>query len=85
MFALCKCENRPEIWPSKSGRIEDKARNITQRKHVRFEVFRMVKINVVVLWAMTPYTLVGGYQCFGGAHCSHLQDIKDCYNDIVVS
>jgi hypothetical protein len=34
-------------------------------KYLRFEVLTAVKIWIVVLW-MTPCSLVGGYQLFGG-------------------
>jgi hypothetical protein len=47
----------------------------------------------VVFWVVTPCSLVGGYQCFGGLYClpeyggdmllqnvgNHLQDTK-CHN-----
>jgi hypothetical protein len=33
--------------------------------YVRLEVFTSVKVYIVLLWFMIPYSLVGGYQCFG--------------------
>jgi hypothetical protein len=38
-----------------------------------FEVFTAVKIHIVIFWVMTPCTLVGRYQSFGGTYCLHLQ------------
>jgi hypothetical protein len=37
---------------------------------LRFEVFMVVKIHIVVFRVMT---LIGGYQGFRGAYCLHLQ------------
>jgi len=31
----------------------------------------------VVFWALTSYRLIGGYQCFRGTCCLHLQDKSD--------
>jgi len=39
----------------------------------RFEIFTAMKIQVVILWVMTPCSDVAGYQCFGGNCCLHLQ------------
>jgi hypothetical protein len=41
---------------------------------VSFEVFRALKIQIVVLLVLTLFcNLVGGYQCFREAYCLHLQ------------
>ena len=32
---------------------------------------------VAVFWAVTSYNLIGGYQCFRGTCCLHLQDKSD--------
>jgi hypothetical protein len=32
-----------------------------------------MKIKVEVFWAVTPCSVVVGYQRFGGLYCSHLQ------------
>jgi hypothetical protein len=37
------------------------------------EVFAAVKITTIVFWVMTPCSLVGGHQRFGGIYCLHLQ------------
>jgi hypothetical protein len=39
----------------------------------RFEIFTAVKIQVQVFWFVTPSGIVGGYRCFGGPCCLHLQ------------
>jgi len=31
----------------------------------------------VVFWALTSYRLIGGYPCFRGTYCLHLQDKSD--------
>jgi hypothetical protein len=38
---------------------------------LNFEVFKVV-IYIVILWAVTPYGLVSGYQCLRGTYCLHL-------------
>jgi hypothetical protein len=38
-----------------------------------FEVFKVVKIQVEVLWVVTPCSDVVGYQRFEGPCCLHLQ------------
>lgn len=40
---------------------------------VRFAVFTAAILRIVLLWAMTTCSLVGGYRHFGGACCFHLQ------------
>jgi hypothetical protein len=44
--------------------------------HLRFDVFTALKICVIVLWIMTPCSMVGGYQRFGGAYCLQLHSRK---------
>jgi hypothetical protein len=39
----------------------------------RLEVFMAVKIQVQVIWVVTPHSFVVGYQHFGGIYCLHLQ------------
>jgi len=41
--------------------------------YARFEVFMAVKIQVEVLWVVTPCSVVVGYHCFRGPCCHHLQ------------
>jgi hypothetical protein len=38
----------------------------------KFEAFMTVKIQFKVLWVVTPYSVVVGYQCFRGPCCLHL-------------
>jgi hypothetical protein len=40
---------------------------------MRFEVFTAVKIWIVVVLVMTPCSVVGGYQRFGGTCFLHFQ------------
>jgi hypothetical protein len=35
--------------------------------YIKFEVSMAASIHIVVFWVMTPFSLVGGYQHFGGA------------------
>jgi hypothetical protein len=44
--------------------------------NMRFEVFMVIKIWIVVVWVVMLYTLVDGYQQFRGTYCFHLQDIS---------
>jgi hypothetical protein len=39
--------------------------------NIRFEVLIMMNIKTEIFWDLIPYSLVGGYQCFGGT--CHLQ------------
>jgi hypothetical protein len=39
----------------------------------RFEAFTTMKIQVEVLWIVTPCGVMIGHQSFGGPCCSHLQ------------
>jgi hypothetical protein len=38
-----------------------------------FEVSTAVKDHFVVLWGMTPFSVVGGHKCFGRTYCLLLQ------------
>jgi hypothetical protein len=38
-----------------------------------FEVFTLMKIEIVVFWVVTPRNDVVRYQCIGGPCCLHLQ------------
>jgi hypothetical protein len=40
---------------------------------MEFEGLTTTKIYIAVFWVMTPCSLVGGCQRFGGTHCLHLQ------------
>jgi hypothetical protein len=40
---------------------------------VRFEIFRVVKIWMMVFWVMMLCSLAGGYQYFGGMYHLHAQ------------
>lgn len=40
---------------------------------IRFEIFTAAKIQTFVLFRVSPYCLVGGYQNFGGTNCYQLQ------------
>lgn len=31
---------------------------------LRFEVFMLVKVRIVLLWVVIPCSILGGYQCF---------------------
>jgi len=46
-------------------------RSVNNRRinYVRFEVFKAVKIQVVVFWVVTPCSDVLGYRRFGGSYC----------------
>jgi hypothetical protein len=39
-----------------------------QKREFEIQEFHAVKIHIVVSWVMTPCSLVGGYQCFGGTY-----------------
>jgi hypothetical protein len=41
--------------------------------NARFEVFKAVKVLVMVFWIVTPCSVVVGYQRFGRPCCFHLQ------------
>jgi hypothetical protein len=52
--------------------------------YIRFESFPAVKIHIVVLWVIKPYSLVGRYRGFGGTYCQTLKmeqydSPKRCY------
>jgi hypothetical protein len=34
---------------------------------------------IVVFWVAIPRSIVGGYQCFGGAYHLHFQSKTPCY------
>jgi hypothetical protein len=38
-----------------------------------FDVFNAVKMRILFFWVITPYSLAGGYQRFGGTYCLRLQ------------
>ena len=40
------------------------------------KVLTVVSVQSVVLWFVTPSTLVEGYKCLGGTCCLHLQAKK---------
>jgi hypothetical protein len=42
----------------------------------RFKTFMVVNIRIVVLWVMTPCSLMGGYQHFGGTYYKCQQLLK---------
>jgi hypothetical protein len=43
---------------------------------MRFEVFTEVEMWIVVCWViMTHCSFVGGFQCFRGLYCLHLQGL----------
>jgi len=46
--------------------------HVLSHSYVRFEVFTVVKIRVVVLWVVMLYSDMVGYQCFRGSWCLHL-------------
>jgi hypothetical protein len=39
---------------------------------VRFEAFAALKIKIEILWVVTPFSIVIGYQCFRGRCCLQL-------------
>jgi len=39
----------------------------------RYEVFTAVKIQVKVVWIVTPCSIMVGYKCFGGPCCLHFR------------
>jgi hypothetical protein len=39
----------------------------------------MVKMLVLLFWVVAPCGLVGGYKCFRGTHCLHLQGRRRQY------
>jgi hypothetical protein len=41
--------------------------------HPSSAAFTVASVHVVVFWAVTPFSLLGGYPCFGGKCCLHLQ------------
>jgi hypothetical protein len=41
--------------------------------YVRYKVLTAVNMSMLLFWVVTPYGLVGRYQCFGGTYCLHLQ------------
>jgi len=49
---------------------------------MKFDVFTAVKIWVVGCWVMTPYSVMVGYQRFGGPLCLYLQVVTLC-SDVV--
>jgi hypothetical protein len=40
---------------------------------MRFQAFTTVKIQIEILWVVTPCSVVVGYQRFRGPCCLHLQ------------
>jgi hypothetical protein len=48
--------------------------SLVNTKYMRdFEVFMVIKIQVVVFWVLTPCSVVVGYQHSRGPCCLHLQ------------
>jgi hypothetical protein len=45
------------------------------RKDMRFEVFTVLKMSMMVFWVVTPCGLAGAYQRFEGTYHLHLQDV----------
>jgi hypothetical protein len=44
--------------------------------YMRSEVSIVTNNCIAVLWVMTPFSLVGRYQCFEETYCVHLQDMS---------
>jgi hypothetical protein len=44
---------------------------------VRDEVLTLVKMSILVSWAVTPCGVLGRYQCFAVKYCLHLQRAED--------
>jgi hypothetical protein len=53
--------------------IQVDPRKKTIWNEARFLVFMAVKILLKVLGVLMLYSVVVGYQCFGGPHCLYLQ------------
>jgi hypothetical protein len=41
---------------------------------MRFKVFTVVKVWIVVFWDVMPCSLVAGYQSFVGTYCMYPED-----------
>jgi hypothetical protein len=60
-FLILKKEHRLWEW-----KIHDEL-------DIRFEVLTAVKMPMLVIWVLMQCGLVGGYHCFVGTYCLHLQ------------
>jgi hypothetical protein len=50
---------------------------------MRFEFLMAIKMWILVFWVVIACRILGGYQCFEGMHCIHVQDrsIEVCPED----
>jgi hypothetical protein len=46
---------------------------MTANGYVRFEVLTVMKVRIVVLWGMVPYSLVGWYRLVAAIFCLRFQ------------
>lgn len=46
---------------------------MTADGYLRFEILTVVKIQIVVLWGMVPFSLVGWYHLFEATFCLRFQ------------